>query len=186
MRKFLPVLLIILISILSVLIFFVIKKDASDTTSQTTDDQPNTFSGGAVPASVPTDFENGILQVSTKVGAVKQIDGSFTAQDVTELSEDYNWMFESYDSDETEMFDIYYDEVAGALLVTLDREPIETARALAVRRLENKLGLRANELCDLNISVITNSYVSTVYAGYELGVPNCPGAISLTPGSTAI
>ncbi len=183
MRKFLPVALVILIGTLSVLIFFVIKNDANDTTSQTTDDQQNTFSGGAVPAGVPTDFENGTLQVSTKTGAVKQIDGSFTAQDVTELSEDYNWMFESYDSDETEMFDIYYDEVAGSLLVTLDREPLELARALAMRRLESKLGLPSAELCDLNISVITNSYVSTVYAGYELGLADCPGALSLTPGS---
>ena len=136
-----------------------------------------------MPISVATDFANGTLQLSTKSGTLKQIDGSFTSQDVTELSTDFNWMFESYDSDETVMFDIYYDEVGASLLVTLDQEPLEVARALAMGKLESKLGLSSAELCDLNISVITNSYVSTVYAGYELGLANCPGALILTPGS---
>lgn len=183
MRKSLPFVLIIAIGVLLVLIFFVVKNDANDTTPAASEGQQNTFSGGAVPASFETDFENGTLQLSTKSGTPKQINGSFTVRDVTEMSEDYNWMFESFETNETEMFDIYYDEVTGSLLVILDREPLELARALAMRRLESKLGLPSAELCDLNISVITNSYVSTVYAGYELGVADCPGALSLTPGS---
>ena len=183
MRKFLSLVLIISIAILAVLIIFAIENDVKDSTSETTDAESSTFSGGVVTPTTPTDFENGTIQLSTKTGSLKQVDGRFTSKDITELSDDFDLMFESYETDETEMFDIYYDEVAGSLLVTLDREPLDVARAKAITRLENKLGLTTSELCDLNISVITNSYVSSVYAGYELGVPNCPNAISLTPGS---
>lgn len=178
MRKFLPVLLVALILILTVFVILTIKQDTKETVpvagnnSGVSDSEVNS-------AVTSEDLNSGTLRIFTKTGVVKEIRGQFGTDDFTELSEDFDLLFEPADVNEAEMYDIYYDELGGLILVTLHREPLTDARIRAVEKLEEKLGIRASELCDLNVSVITNSYVSTVFSSLELGIPGCANEVNL-------
>lgn len=178
MRKFLPIIIIITIVVLAVLISLSVKKDAAEIEPAVQETQ-NTFPEGDDVSLSADNLKDGRLELYTRAGAVKEIKGSFGEPDVYELSEDLNLLFEPTEANEAEMYDIYYDEIGGLVLVTLHREPLEEARAMAIKKLEEKLSLPASELCDLNVSVITNSYVNTTFAGIELGIPGCPDSLNL-------
>jgi uncharacterized protein YpmB len=178
MRKFIPIAIIICVVVLAALIYFSVKNDAVDMspTSQQSESAPPVIDEVSLSAD---NLKDGKLELYTRTGAVKEVRGAFDALDVTELSEDLNLLFEPTDPAEAEVYDIYYDEIGGLILVTLHQEPLEEARALAIKKLEEKLALTATDLCNLNVSVITNSYVNTTFAGIELGIPGCPDSLNL-------
>lgn len=72
---------------------------------------------------------------------------------------------------------IYYDQDDKSVLIMLqDARQLAQSRVEALRFLQETLLVDANSLCNLDIQVFTTSSVNHDYAGFDLGLPNCPGS----------
>jgi hypothetical protein len=81
-------------------------------------------------------------------------------------------------SDESAYQILYFPENSG-FLISLLKEPLGENRRHAERELKAKLGLSEAELCKLQAQVATSIDVNETYAGQELGLSFCVGAIEL-------
>ena len=120
-----------------------------------------------------------MMYVMGKNGQTGKAEVVLEPEDVEMLSNDFALLFEPESNEEANKYDIYYDDMTGLVMITLHETPLDAVRTMAVQRFSEKTGLSLSEMCDLNISVITNNFVSPEYAGFELGVPGCQGAILL-------
>lgn len=73
---------------------------------------------------------------------------------------------------------VYFPEDSG-FIVTLNAEPLGEARRAAEDALRARLGLSDTELCKLRADVGTTYSVNATYAGKNLGLSFCPGAVTL-------
>lgn len=73
---------------------------------------------------------------------------------------------------------LYYPEDNG-FLVSLLAEPLGENRLRAENALRGKLQLTDEALCKLNAHVATSIHVNETYAGQNLGLSFCPGAVRL-------
>ena len=78
-----------------------------------------------------------------------------------------------------EGFRVVYEERDQSFDVLLLAEPLRETRAKAEQYLALKLELTPAQLCSLNISVGTINAINGFYAGEELGLSVCPGAVQL-------
>lgn len=77
-------------------------------------------------------------------------------------------------------FEIQYDETNAEFLVVLIEEPLGESRREAEDFLRNKLSLKDEELCKLNIFVAVPLDVNEVYSQYpNLGLSFCPSGVPL-------
>lgn len=76
-------------------------------------------------------------------------------------------------------YTIAYDEQSRSFIVTLDAEPIGQARLKAEEYLLSALGLSKAQACQLAVQVLTTIDVNETYAGENLGLSFCPGAVAL-------
>lgn len=82
-------------------------------------------------------------------------------------------------SDNTDIYDIFYDEVEGSILVLLYDEDLLMARQLAEKQLQMILPYSEKEICAMQLKVQTNELVSPVYSGINLGLSFCPESVKL-------
>lgn len=73
---------------------------------------------------------------------------------------------------------LYYPNDAG-FLISLLAEPIGENRLKAEAALRGKLQLPDAELCKLRVEVATSIHVNEAYAGQNLGLSFCAGAVRL-------
>ena len=76
-------------------------------------------------------------------------------------------------------FQILYFPAQSYFLISLLAEPLGANRKAAEAELRAKLGLPDSQLCKLNIEVNTIGSVNNTYAGENLGLSFCPGAVLL-------
>lgn len=76
-------------------------------------------------------------------------------------------------------FQIVYFPQDSGFIVTLNKEPLGEARRAAEDALRARLGLSNEDLCKLRADVGTTYSVSSAYAGKNLGLSFCPGAVTL-------
>jgi hypothetical protein len=122
--------------------------------------------------------ENGSLAVTNGNGQREEI--AFlgnVSQDEEVLADGFSLLFET--DPNASYFDIMYDRPSGSITIYLHELPLSFARNLAISRLTDSLQVTTSDLCNLNVSVQTNVFVDSTYAGVELGVPGCPGAVNL-------
>src|SRR3989344_1267273 len=81
-------------------------------------------------------------------------------------------------SDEGPYHILYFPDGSG-FLISLFAEPLGLNRLQAEEELKAKLKLPEAELCKLSSQVATSIHVNETYAGYDLGLSFCPGAIEL-------
>ncbi len=82
-------------------------------------------------------------------------------------------------TDDPTTYDIFYNEPTGVLFISLYKVPISFSRALAERKLLETLPLSKEEICTIQVNVVTNSYVDPIYDGVNLGLSFCPGSVQL-------
>lgn len=80
---------------------------------------------------------------------------------------------------DNELYEIVYFASYDFFQVSLEQKPLALARSQAERALAELLRVSPGILCDLDLSVKTRLEVDLAYAGTELGLPSCPGSISL-------
>jgi hypothetical protein len=127
---------------------------------------------------VTADLDEGKLTLSDEAGNPYLLNGRFGSSSVTELDKGFFQLFKE-DDPQSEWFDIFYDEPSGSITVFLYQEPLREARLKATTVLVSKLNTQPDILCQLNITVITNEYINSTYAGQNLGLSICPDAIAL-------
>lgn len=76
-------------------------------------------------------------------------------------------------------FQILYFPRDSGFIVALNAEPLGETRLAAERALREALRLSDNELCKMRADVGTDYSVSRTYAGKNLGLSFCPGAVVL-------
>jgi hypothetical protein len=74
---------------------------------------------------------------------------------------------------------ISYHVAGQSFLVALLQEPLRAARTKAEADLLARLGISALEACRLRLLVVTPAEVSAVYAGKNIGLTGCPGAVDI-------
>lgn len=86
-------------------------------------------------------------------------------------------------NNEADNFGFYYDQKSRSGMVLLFEKPLRVTRLRAeefVRDiLEGSLSMTEQEICDLNIKVLTNEMVDIAYSGFNLGFSFCPNAVEL-------
>lgn len=73
---------------------------------------------------------------------------------------------------------LFYPQNSG-ILISLLAEPLGAVRLAAEDALRAKLGLSDSQLCRLTVDVMTPGDVNFTYAGRNLGLSFCPGAVTL-------
>jgi hypothetical protein len=76
-------------------------------------------------------------------------------------------------------YTIQYYANDGSFNIALADEPLGEVRKAAEQNLMKSLGITQEQMCYLNYSVITSTYVSQKYGGINLGFSFCPGATQL-------
>lgn len=83
------------------------------------------------------------------------------------------------DAAEGNGFRIVFEKQRQSFDVLLLAEPLGESRAKATQFLAKTLELTPSQVCSLNVSVGTINAVNGFYAGEELGLSGCPGAVQL-------
>ena len=78
----------------------------------------------------------------------------------------------------TEYSILYYPD-DGSFAIGLAAEPLGEVRKKAEKNLQQKLGIPQSQMCALNYSVMTTTYISQQFGGTNLGFSFCPGAVAL-------
>jgi len=140
-------------------------------------------------APVPTDPNNpfGSLGGSTvipedRIGLTLSNGEQITIPDITK-QEQPAWAgpesgYQAGGSDEDAYHIVYFSEDTS-FLISLLAEPLGANRLDAEDELRAKLGLTNDQLCQLPVEVATSIYVNESYAGQNLGLSFCPGAVVL-------
>lgn len=76
-------------------------------------------------------------------------------------------------------YNIVYFSSSKTFVIGLADEPLGAIRLEAEQNLMHILGLSSDQMCKLDYTVITSSYVSPTYGGKNLGFSFCPGAVPL-------
>jgi len=82
-------------------------------------------------------------------------------------------------TDDLDLYEIYYNEPNGALMVNLYSEPLKKARLAAETKLQKILPYSPSELCEIDVKVIVSRNVSAGWADQNLGFSFCPNSINL-------
>lgn len=77
------------------------------------------------------------------------------------------------------VYDIFYYEIDGIVTILLYDEDLATARSTAETQLLTILTYTKEQICEMDIAVLTNEFVSQQYAGINLGLSFCPGSVQL-------
>lgn len=80
---------------------------------------------------------------------------------------------------DNERFDIVFHSDYDFIQISLEAEPLAEVRRLAEENLRVQLGVDAELMCEMDISVRTRMAVNPFYAGQELGLSFCPGSVAL-------
>lgn len=103
-------------------------------------------------------------------------------QDVTDDASALNDVTYEFSGDTPQLekdFNLTFYQDQSYFLVSLLKEPLGETRIAAETALKAALGVSQEQLCELNVSVRTDMFTNQFYAGNELGVSSCPGAIQL-------
>ncbi len=78
-----------------------------------------------------------------------------------------------------DIYNIYYNEEEGLILILLYDEDLARARDMAEAQLTKIFPQTKGELCDMNVSIQTNEHVNKYFSGKNLGLSFCPGSLEL-------
>ena len=78
-----------------------------------------------------------------------------------------------------DMYNIFYNDSIGIGMILLYNENLKQARSAAETQLLTVLPYAREQICDMDIRVLTNEYVSKAYSGINLGLSLCPGSVQL-------
>lgn len=140
--------------------------------------------GGTVPVLVPTQngttTEQGIIVAAQ--GGNSMVVKDFKKDTETEAYPDKSLYYLSgglTPTINTTPYSIFYAEADQSFHITLLKTPLKEMRKQAEQALLKKLGLTEAQACNLVVYVGTPGSVSEEYAGMELGLSFCPGAVAL-------
>lgn len=74
---------------------------------------------------------------------------------------------------------INYNDKTQSFTISLLQKPLGATRQAVEQSLLHSLNLTQDQLCQLNYTVATPTYVDGTYAGIDLGFSFCPGATQL-------
>ena len=127
-----------------------------------------------------------VTSVETKSGGTMATRDFLLDDDVVTIEEDAQiYMIGSETGADGSLFEIFYFKGGGGgITVSLLNPNLQIVRARAEEELQRKLGVGLLELCALNVSVTVPRSVSpdltgVDYSGVNLGLPSCPGAVTL-------
>jgi hypothetical protein len=167
---------IILLVIIGLALFF-IGQNTSSTNSVATSSNPFGTAGNTSPSNTSTGYTNSsTLVVTLKNGS------NVTVPDFTKQNQPSTANAESgyqVAGSNTGDYQILYFPQNSGFLVSLFVEPLGSTRLEAEAALRKQLGLTDTQLCALTIEVRTTVDVNQTYAGRDLGLSFCPGAVPL-------
>ncbi|MEK7602150.1 MAG: hypothetical protein AAB472_01560 [Patescibacteria group bacterium] len=76
-------------------------------------------------------------------------------------------------------FNILYFSDSGSFVISLNEEPLGQIRREAEEYLIQTLGITQEQMCKLNYTIGTTSYINDTFGGENLGFSFCPGAVKL-------
>ena len=79
----------------------------------------------------------------------------------------------------TNLYDVSYDSQSGIFTITLYGVDTKKSRLAAEEYILDTLPYTKKEWCDFVTNVITNQFENPTWAGQELGLSFCPGAVQL-------
>jgi len=82
-------------------------------------------------------------------------------------------------TEDLDIYEIYYNEPNGAMMIILYSEPLKIARKVAEAHLQKILPYTKQELCGIDVKVIVNKNVSVEFADQNLGFSFCPTGVNL-------
>jgi hypothetical protein len=165
-------------------------QDTEDTT--TTFPISNTGNGGVGGGTSGNgnvvDTPKSSLSIKTPSGGVLQVK-NFLEDDAT-VSDPHNegyyylgnhYPFEVVENDIIEQpeYTITYIAETQYFNIVLLREPLRTTRKNAEQYLIEQLGVRSEELCQIDYMVGVPYYINQYYSGMNLGFSFCPGSVPL-------
>lgn len=77
-------------------------------------------------------------------------------------------------------YEISYIPSEKRIIAAIFKEPVGETRSKISTELSQRLSVTAEELCSLDILVITPRWVNDFYADKNLGLPGCPGAVKFS------
>ena len=123
-----------------------------------------------------------LLVLTSKTGQIITVpDFTYTHPSLEVEQSGITYVYVTQDDDLKEA-DPYYSIVYGSnssILIFLLAEPLTTARARAEEKLKEFIPIPEDVLCSLKVSVKTTDTINPMYAGKELGLSFCPGAVAL-------
>ncbi len=82
-------------------------------------------------------------------------------------------------TDNSDMYGVYYLKETGNLTVTLYGEDTKRARVAAEKYIKQLLPYTETQLCNLDTTVVTNEYENPRWAGMNLGFSFCAGSVDI-------
>ena len=89
------------------------------------------------------------------------------------------WVFAGGLNTETELFTLTYYEAYQYFQISLEAEPLAEVRREAETTFLQQLNISQEDACTLDVSVRTRVEINQFFAGQELGLSFCPGALAL-------
>ncbi len=137
----------------------------------------------AIPVNNPFTFATGTPVAVGETVSLTLKDGTSAAVQPFIVSGQPEWAsdtngYQVTTDEETTYSILYYPNTTG-FLVSLLAEPLGASRLAAEKELKAKLGLSTTQICELQVQVFTSISVNETYAGQDLGLSFCPGAVKL-------
>lgn len=82
-------------------------------------------------------------------------------------------------TDNPDLYGVYYLKETGNLTVTLYGEDTKRARFAAEKYIKQLLPYTETQLCNLDTTVVTNEYENPQWAGMNLGFSFCAGSVDI-------
>lgn len=82
-------------------------------------------------------------------------------------------------TDNEKLYGVFYDKQSGNFTITLYGLDTKKARESAESYILKNLPYSKNEWCGFVVNVLTNQYENPQWAGQQLGLSFCPGAVQL-------
>lgn len=170
MKKFyIAIALIILAIVVAAFAIVFMQKPESGTTDAT---DPFNFTAGTAST---TNFDSGIA-LNLSDGKTVTV-ANFVPANQSEGADALNGYQVTEESGQGYSI-LFYPDSSG-FLISLTEEPLGETRRAAQNFLKSKTNLSESELCRVNAQVFTSIDVSETYAGMDLGLSFCDGAVTL-------
>ncbi|MES2966935.1 MAG: hypothetical protein V4668_04050 [Patescibacteria group bacterium] len=157
---------------IAIIVGFIISNDSELFTVAPVDNPSTTFP------------ENGYQQeenINRAPGTIATFDNSAPSDTaivkndgVVEVSTDFFQL-----SNNTDLYDLYYDGQSGVISITLYGADTKKSRDSAEDYILDELPYTKDQWCSFVVRVFTNEYENPLLAGQELGLSFCPNSVKL-------